>query len=517
METTQTLPQVAEAGELRPLGRGASDAWHYQHDQEHTEIFFGGSAGPGKTFELCLFEIEQAIRFRGTAGALFRSSAEDLRKSTQVTFFEVAAKCRLRTGVDFIFNASKGIVKWAVGSVTYFDYLAYEQSDPNYSRLGGRAWSRAGIDEGDQVEERAVDMVASRLRYRLTEFCHSCAAVQMAARSVAVDCDDDGNPTMWECYNCGIWTKGLRPKLTITGNPGDYWTKYRFVYDKDGARVKLKPHQAVVLVLLDDNPDKAHVASYRRQLEQAFQDEYDRQRLLHGDWLITQRTGREFLHAFLSSTHASERIPYRPDLPLHISFDFNSHPYMTLLVAQIWQEEGGRNRLHFLQEICLGHPLSTTEATCAAFKRELEHGRYKGHASTIFYYGDRSGKDNNTLAQRGITHNYDIVERDLRKYLHNHSDRVIRRNPVHTIVRDFCNAYLAGRIEKLWVTFDPGMNNTIQDMIHTKENAEGGIHKHKVKDPATGISYEKYGHCLQAHYYLSVGAFPDLFQRFIRK
>lgn len=521
-QTSLPLTLEVDAGELLPLGRGASDAWHYQHDQEHTEIFFGGSAGPGKTFELCLFEIEQAIKYPGTAGVLFRDTAENLRKSTVVTFFEVVARMRLRLGVDLVFKESKSYVKYAGGSITYFDYLSHDPSDPNYTRLGGRQWSRAGIDEADQVEERAVDMVNSRLRFRLKEFCHLCSARQMARRSKAIDCDDDGHPTLWACYSCGRPTKGLIPKLTATGNPGDYWTKYRFIYNRDGSPVTLKPHQACVLVLLDDNPDKAHVAGYRKQLYEGIKDTYDRQRLIHGDWMAVRRTGLEFLHAFSSVEHAGLSIPYNPDLPLHITWDFNVHPYITLLVAQIWWEAvdgptSGRNRVHFLREICLPHPLSTTTMACKALLRETKDGAFRGHDRGMYIYGDATGKSSTTMATATMMHNYDVIEKELRVHMHNHSMRVIKRNPSHTVVRDFCNAYLDGRLPGLWVTFDPLMTHTIQDMLHTKESADGTILKQVTRDPMTGVSYEKYGHCLQAHYYLTVGAFPDLFANFIRK
>lgn len=506
--------EAAQESLIRPLGQGASDTWHYLHDQVHTEVFSGGSAGPGKTFNGCLFEITEALRLPGTAGAIFRATAEDLRKSTLITFFEVVNKCRLRPGVDFIFKESKSIVRWANGSTTQFDYLAFDPGDPNYSRLGGRQYTRAFVDEADQVEQRAVEVLSSRLRYRLTEYCHACASMGMATRSKGVDCDDDGNPILWECHKCGTWTKGLLPKLLLTGNPGDYWTKRRYVYDENGDPVNLKPHQARVLMLLEDNPDKAHVATYRQQLEK-LSDDYEKQRLLHGDWLITPKTGREFLHAFTTSKHAFERIAYRPDLPLHATLDFNTAPYITLLAAQIYQEDG-RWRVHFHKEYCLRHPLATTEAVCQAFVRDMETGHFAGHSSGVYFYGDASGRKRSTEAREGIHHNYDIVERVMRKHLHNHSDRVLRRNPTHSIVRDFCNSYLRGE-RTFWVTFDPSMTNTITDMIQVKEAADGTILKVMAKDRATGVRYEKYGHCLQAHYYLTCSAFEEEFQHFVRK
>lgn len=509
----------ANEGGLLPLGQGASDVFHLLRDQTHTEVFFGGSAGPGKTFNGCLFEITESLRLQGTAGLIFRHTAEDLRKSTLVTFFEAVSKMRLRAGVDYIFKESKREVHWIGGSITYFDYLSYDPGDPNYSRLGGRAYSRAFGDEIDQVEERAIEVLTSRLRYRLKEFCHACAAQHMAVRSEAIDCDDYGNPTLWRCYNCAQVTKGLVPKLLGTGNPGDYWTKYRYVVDAHGDPVKLRPHQARVLVLLDDNPDKAHVAGYRAQLED-LKDDFERQRLLHGDWMIMPKTGREFLHAFRSHEHAREVIAYKPDLALHLSFDFNTAPYMTCLAAQIWMEiQGqwaGRWRVHFLKEFCLRHPYSDTDSMAQHMAAQLHDGAFAGHQAGVFIYGDATGKNNSTMAKADVRHNYDVIHKALRPHLHNASDRVLRRNPPHGMVRDYCNSYLRGD-RKVYVTFDPGMTHTVQDMVMVKEAADGGILKQYATDKDTGVRYERYGHCLQAHYYLTTSAFWDDFKEFRRR
>jgi hypothetical protein len=237
---------------------------------------------------------------------------------------------------------------------------------------------------------------------------------------------------------------------------------------------------------------------------------------MHGNWLIQPRTGREFLHAFDSAKHM-KRAAYDPTLPLHLTVDFNTAPYITGLLAQIWFDQVERRwRVHFLQELCLEHPYSTTEALAHSVLRELETGRYRGHDRGLFIYGDATGKNRTTQVTSGIRHNFDIINRILRRHLHNASDRVIRRNPAHTIARDWCNSIFAGQLP-LWVTFDPDMNNTQNDMLNVKEAADGGILKVMFKDPVTGVSCERYGHCLQAHYYLTIGAFPEEFAGFVAR
>lgn len=508
------LARTASTPGIRPLGQRASDAWHHLHSQVKTEIFFGGSAGPGKTFLGCLWLATACIRYAGIRCAIFRARYDDLLKSSLVTMMEVLQKSGLGEGIHFRYNEGKGQLRFWNGSVIEFDYLAHEPKDPNYTRLGGRAYTYAFIDEADQLEERAAGMLAGRLRYMTTHYCHECAAPYLADRSKPVDCDDEGNPTQWECYACGKWTRGLVPKLLMTGNPGDYWTRTRFI-GVEGQPVELKPNQAVVLALLDDNPDKGHVGAYRKKLLE-MDDDFDRLRLLNGDWWVVRKTGREFFHAYDGARHRV-RLDYQPGIALHFTMDFNSAPYITGLAAQIWYEEQLRRwRCHFLREYCLPHPFSTTEALCQAFARDLTSGAFAGHKAGLFYYGDASGKNRNTQAMGAIRHNYDIVEQELRQHLNNSSDRVLRRNPPHAIVRDFGNAYFSGKLP-LWVTFDPSMSHTTTDLSQVKEAADGGILKVHEKDRATGVTYEKYGHCLQAHYYLTVAAFPRLFERFVRK
>lgn len=518
MEAEEIIERAVQAvnddGGLRPFGQGASNAWHYMTDQVRTEGLFGGSAGPGKSFFGCAFEAWAAMRYPGTRGIILRHTYSDLLESTMQTFHEVLAKMRLRPGQDYWFKSQTNTIYWAGGSTTRFDYLSPDPKDPEYRRLSSRAYTRAFCDEADQLEEAGVEALAGRLRYRLTHYCHACAAQNMAQWSDPVDCDENGLPLQWACYNCGAWTYGLLPKLLLTGNPGPWWTRKRYVCNDDGTPVELKPHQFRVLVTLDDNPDKAHVAAYRQVLLK--RDDYDRARLLDGDWMAERKTGREFFHAYDGTKHRA-RIEYDPNKALHWTMDFNTAPYITGLLAQIWWEaERRRWRCHFLREYCLAHPQSNTKALCRALAYDLREGAFANHASGLYIYGDGSGKNRSTMATAGQEHNFDVAFDELRPWLHNESDRVVKRNPAHAVVRDFGNGYLRGDLP-LWVTFDPTMTRTTGDMVHTKEAADGGILKVYEVDRKTGVRYEKFGHCLQAHYYLTVGAFPDLFDQFVRR
>lgn len=497
------------------LGPAGSLTWHYLHDQTTREVFSGGSAGPGKTFTGCLFALEQCLRYPGVSIGIFRETYKDVRESALATMQKVleATDGQFVRGTHYKFASSEGTLKFYTGSQCVFDYLAFDPGDPDYRRLGGREFTHAFVDEGDQAEERGVMMLASRLgRMKNTEYCHVCAAPGMAKLSKPIDCDDDANPTLWACHACGAATKGIVPKLLVTGNPGPFWTRDRYICDAGGKPVELPEQRKAVTMLLSDNPNKAHVTTYRQQLEENLADDYDRERLIGGNWMAMRKTGREFLHAFRSTEHV-RRVQYDRSKPLHITLDFNTAPYMTLLIAQLRQDQDARWHCGFLQEICLKHPESTTEASCLALKREMEVGKYAGHNAGLFYYGDASGKAKDTLA---TYHNYDVVEKVLAKHRTSNWDKVLRANPPHTIVRDFYNSCLRGE-RRHYVTFDPSMTNTIADMLNVKEGADGTILKVMEKDHDTGVRAEKYGHCLQASYYLLTSAFADEFATFSQR
>jgi len=456
------------------FGQKASDAWHHLHDPSVREVFFGGGARSGKSVLLCGHEVHEAARWPGTRGLICREDFTALQDSTMKTFFEeVVPMFGYVPGKHFTFNGQEKVVTWANGSETLFRHMKYQPSDPNYSRIGSTAFTRVSIDEGDEVGERAFELLRARTGYKQPP--HG-------------------------------------GKILTTGNPGEYWTKYRYLYDKKNQPVTIKPDMRVVLATVKDNPDPVARAQYTELLE-AMTDDYDRQRLLHGDWLVQPRTGMEFFHAFSSTKH-TRKVAYRPDLPLHITLDFNSAPYMTLLVAQIWSEND-KWQVHYLKEYCLEHPLSNTKAVCIALAHDLTEGCFKGHAAGMFYYGDGSGKNKTTMATDEVRHNFDVVENELRPWLNHNSDRVIKRNPPHVRARDFMNDVFIGKLP-IWVTFDTDMTHTIRDHVSLKQGADGGILKEMETDKRTGVKYERLGHTSQASYYLVIAAFPDVYEEHAR-
>ena len=113
--------------------------------------------------------------------------------------------------------------------------------DRNFDSLGSLEITGAFIDEANQVTEKAKNIVASRLRYKLDEY-------------------------------------GLKPKLFMTCNPAKNWTYTQ--YYKQAKEGTLPVHRKFIQSLVDDNQFISK--HYKTQLLTL--DEISKQRLLFGNW-----------------------------------------------------------------------------------------------------------------------------------------------------------------------------------------------------------------------------------------
>ncbi len=226
-------------------------------------------------------------------------------------------------------------------------------------------------------------------------------------------------------------------------------------------------------------------------------------------FFIDHSSGFEFFTAFTLSKHIKTE-PYDPAKALHESMDFNVIPHFPVGVAQIWQPEPGRWRVHFLKEYILIPPFSTTSWACDSLVKDLTTGDFAGHSSGLFAYGDGTGRNRTTMAEEEVRHNYDRVKSKLDRWFVHGSMRVVRSNPPHSKVRDFMNDCFAG-IVPIEITFDPSMKVTINDMLNLKVGPDGSIFKeYETND---GARYERYGHCSQMVYYLVISAFNSYFRQ----
>ena len=112
----------------------------------------------------------------------------------------------------------------------------------------------------------------------------------------------------------------------------------------------------------------------------------------NGKWGNKQLGGR-FYKSFNIGIN-THKLGYYNDMPLHISFDFNVNPYMSL---SIWQIHG--NSAYQIDEIAMKDPVNTIKDTCREFTR-----RYNIHDAGLFIYGDPSGRKEDVGREKGYNY-----------------------------------------------------------------------------------------------------------------
>lgn len=192
---------------------------------------------------------------------------------------------------------------------------------------------------------------------------------------------------------------------------------------------------------------------------------------------------------------------YNPTIALHVTFDFNVHPYMTCLIHQVV----GKKVIQ-IDEICLRSPRNRTEDVC----RELCK-RYKGHTAGMFIYGDPSGKKEDTRSEKG-SNDYTIIMRELKEF--RPSQRVADSAPSVVMRGKWINAVFSENVDGLEFIIGDNCQHTLADYQFGKEDSDGTKLKEVEKDPVTGIPSQKYHHCTDANDYFYCFAFSSQFYRY---
>ena len=213
----------------------------YLLDDNTKEVLFGGAAGGGKSWVGCSYLITMCLQYPKTRYLMGRSKLDALKKTTLNTFFEVCTAWNLKAIKDYTFNGSSNVITFYNGSEIILKDLFLYPSDRNFDSLGSLEITGAFIDEANQITEKAKNVVASRLRYKLDE-------------------------------------NGLIPKLLMTCNPAKNWVYSE--YYRPAQDNTIKPYRKFIQSLvIDNNYISKH---YETQLSQL--DELSKQRLLFGNW-----------------------------------------------------------------------------------------------------------------------------------------------------------------------------------------------------------------------------------------
>jgi phage terminase large subunit len=216
-------------------------AIEYLFDKTTTEVLFGGAAGGGKSWVGCAWLILMCLKFPRTRYLMGRSKLDSLKKTTLNTFLEVCEAWGLKAGKHYNFNGGSNIIKFYNRSEIILKDLFLYPSDRNFDSLGSLEITGAFIDEANQITEKAKNIVASRMRFKLDEY-------------------------------------GLIPKMLMTCNPAKNWVYTQ--YYRPSKEGKQKPYRKFIQSLVDDNE---YISKYYKT-QLLTLDELSKQRLLFGNW-----------------------------------------------------------------------------------------------------------------------------------------------------------------------------------------------------------------------------------------
>ena len=214
---------------------------NYLFDNKTKEVLFGGAAGGGKSWVGVSYLILMALQYPKTRYLMGRSKLDALKKTTLNTFFEVCTAWNLKAIKDYNFNGSSNVITFYNDSEIILKDLFLYPSDRNFDSLGSLEITSAFIDEANQITEKAKNVVASRLRYKLDE-------------------------------------NGLIPEMLMTCNPAKNWVYSE--YYRPAKDNTIKPYRKFIQSLVGDN---TYISKhYEKQLFEL--DELSKQRLLYGNW-----------------------------------------------------------------------------------------------------------------------------------------------------------------------------------------------------------------------------------------
>ena len=209
-----------------------------------------------------------------------------------------------------------------------------------------------------------------------------------------------------------------------------------------------------------------------------------------------------FFKLFKRETNLDD-TQYDSTLPLHISFDMNVNPGMTLIVAQLKQVEG-KYTVHFIDEFLTKTPNNTSKGMCAAFSN-----KYNFHEAGIYVYGDSTSKKADTRLEAG-SNDYTIIMNELRRF--RPQLRIPTINPNVKQSGDFINYVFAMQDPQLKIYINRNLSTLINDVVNVVEAPDGTMLKQTTKVDC--ITFEKWGHSSDAFRYLIIQAFQSNFNRF---
>ena len=176
---------------------------------------------------------------------------------------------------------------------------------------------------------------------------------------------------------------------------------------------------------------------------------------------------------------------YDPLLPLFISFDFNTKPFLSLVIGQIVDK-----KIWVIDEMAFRSPNNYTKPAVLGFIK-----KYKDHRNKIYVTGDATGAKADTSQEIGHN-NFKIIFDELYKHYGEHMV-ISRQKSINQSVSmrgSFINTIFLEGYNGIEVFINSKCSLLIDDMLNGLEKEDGTKLKQNYKDKESGETYEKWFH-----------------------
>ena len=416
------------------------------------QVLGGGSAGGGKSYIGCCWLVCSCIQFPGIRMVVARKVRKTLLETTWKTLNDVLNSWGLKKDIHYHVNNVTYVITFWNGSEIIAMDLTPSPQDPDFNSLGSLEITGGFIDEVSEVSEKAVEVLASRIRYKIAE-----------------------------TFIVG--------KLFMSTNPCLTWVRSTFVMTDDGDPVELQSGYRYIPFSLFDNPNEQFRAIYYNKLSK-LRNKADRDRLLYGNWLFTTSNKMAAYWNFDGDTHLVHNLreqSYNPMKPLILSFDFNVNPYMSCLPIQIDYD----NKIVRVFPEYVGYPKDKRNNTPSFTRWIASQLVADGHIGGVLLTGDPAGLSRSTQTEEGVN-NFTIANKNMTNAVLKPKIQLLSKQPAMITRLEFINELLQNF--KGWkVYIDARCHRLIEDFVYQKKNPDGTKEKKKVLND-NGERVERWGH-----------------------
>jgi len=251
----------------------------YFNDKYTTEILYGGSVSSGKTYALCALLVMKCLQYPGIRVGLARQRLTTLKRNTVSTLLKLLRDWQLSADKHFKYNQQSGELTFFNDSKILLCELAYNPSDPEYTRIGGLEITFGAIDEAGETHEKGKEIFQSRI---------------------------------------GRWLNDkydIKPLLFLTCNPTKNFL-FRDFYMPQKEH-KMPEHRKFIQALPQDNPyvSQAYLDNLDRTLSHL-----EKRRLLYGDWEVHDDSEALFAYEDIVYLYEDDSLD-RGDKQMRLSCD----------------------------------------------------------------------------------------------------------------------------------------------------------------------------------------------------